>query len=69
MGDIWAGDGPRYSPDCTGVFTTPSSVKVLELATGITLATIPTGGKGRADELCFNPFSNRKLPRVFGLTL
>jgi hypothetical protein len=57
-GDIWAGDGPRYSAGCTGVLTTPSSVKVLELATGITLATIPTGGAGRADELCFNPFAN-----------
>jgi hypothetical protein len=67
-GDIWAGDGPVYT-NCTGVPTAFSSVKVLEWATGITLATIPTGGKGRADELCFNPFSNRKLPRVFGLTL
>jgi hypothetical protein len=57
-GDIWAGDGPIYTPSCTGVLTTPSSVKVLELATGKTLATIPTGGRGRADELCFNPFSN-----------
>jgi hypothetical protein len=57
-GDIWAGDGPVYSPPCTGVFTTSSSVKVLELATGNTLAVIPTGGQGRADELCFNPLAN-----------
>jgi hypothetical protein len=56
-GDIWAGDGPVYT-NCTGVLQSPSSVKVLDLATGNTLKVIPTGGAGRADELCFNPFSN-----------
>ena len=56
-GDIWAGDGPVYT-NCTGVLQRPSTVKVLELATGKTLKVISTGGAGRADELCFNPFSN-----------
>jgi len=36
----------------------PSSVKVLDLKTGVTKATISTGGTGRADELCFNPVSD-----------
>jgi hypothetical protein len=61
-GEIWAGDGPIYTPSCspggTGVLTKTSSVKVLDLATGKTLKVIPTGGAGRADELCYNPASN-----------
>jgi hypothetical protein len=56
-GEIWAGDGPVYT-NCTGVLKQPSSVKVLDLATGKTLQVISTRGAGRADELCFNPFAN-----------
>jgi hypothetical protein len=56
-GEIWAGDGAVYK-NCTGALQAPSSVKVLDLATGNTLKVIPTGGAGRADKLCFNPFSN-----------
>jgi hypothetical protein len=59
-GDIWAADGPVYSPSCdpTGTLVTPSSVKVLDLNTGATLAVIPTGGRARADELCWSPDTN-----------
>src|SRR5205807_40502 len=70
-GDIWAADGPIYTPSCAypgcttlanpckaeGTLTTPSSVKVLDLKTGHTKAVISTGGKARADELCYNPAS------------
>lgn len=39
---VWAGDGN-------------STVKVIELNTGKLVATIPTGGTKRADELCYDP--------------
>jgi hypothetical protein len=66
-GDIWAADGPVYSPSCAfpgnpsgtpGVLTKPSSIRVLDLKTGKTKATLSTGGQARADELCFNPAAN-----------
>jgi hypothetical protein len=66
-GEIWAGDGPIYTPSCaypgnpgniSGTLTTPSSVKVIDLKTGHTKASISTGGQGRADDLCYNPNSN-----------
>src|SRR5215471_2074630 len=70
--DVWAGDGPVPKassiphlcvsvspPDPTPAdIDKPSSVKVLDLETGKTKATISTGGIGRADELCFNPVSD-----------
>jgi hypothetical protein len=40
--EIWAGDGD-------------STVKVMDIATGKLTHTIKTGGKKRADELCFDP--------------
>ena len=66
-GEIWAGDGPIYTPSCaypgnigniSGTLTTPSSVKVMDLKTGHTRASISTGGHARADDLCYNPNSN-----------
>ena len=66
-GVIWAGDGPIYTPSCaypgnigniSGTLTTPSSVKVIDLKTGHTRASISTGGQARADDLCYNPHSN-----------
>jgi hypothetical protein len=70
-GDIWAADGPIYSPSCAypgctlaipecpsgGTLVTPSSVKVIDLKNGKTKV-VSTGGKARADELCYNPASN-----------
>jgi hypothetical protein len=65
--EIWVGDGPFHgSPNiCTGPITTNSTVKVLDFAGNIT-HTILTGedglrGQARADELCFNPFTNTVL--------
>jgi len=66
-GEIWAGDGPIYTPSCaypgnpgdiSGTLTRPSSVKVIDLKTGHTGASISTGGQARADDLCYNPHSN-----------
>jgi hypothetical protein len=57
--EIWVGDGPIFNTSCTpasGVKTS-SSVKVLDFAGNIK-QTISTGGQRRADELCFNPFTN-----------
>ena len=61
--DIWVADGPKFLTSCDptsggGVPTVFSSVKVLDLHTGATKAVIPTGGKRRADELCYNPVSD-----------
>jgi hypothetical protein len=60
------GDGPVLAsclppvgtspPVCT--VTTPSTVKVIDLNSGVTKAVIPTGGVRRADELCYNPRSD-----------
>src|SRR6516165_6738903 len=66
-GEIWASDGPIYTPSCaypgnpsniSGTLTTPSSVKVIDLKTGHTNASISTGGQARAYQLCYNPNSN-----------
>ncbi len=56
--EVWAGDGPVFT--CTGSppvckVTTPSSVKVIDLFNQQLTHTILTGGKKRADELCFDP--------------
>jgi hypothetical protein len=70
--DVWAGDGPVLKassiptlcvpvnpPNPTSAdIDKPSSVKVLDLKTGATKATVYTGGIGRADELCYNPISD-----------
>jgi hypothetical protein len=64
---VWAGDGPVFATPCisTTALVTPSTVKVLDLNSGATIAVIPTGtgvgtktpGIRRADELCYNPKS------------
>jgi hypothetical protein len=58
--DIWAGDGPHFSTICdpTSKVTAFSSARVIDLHTGVTKATISTGGIRRADELCYNPRSD-----------
>jgi len=54
--EIWATDAPVLNcdtgtpPKCTVV--TPSSIKVIDLATGATTHVIYNGGQRRADELC-----------------
>jgi hypothetical protein len=57
--EIWVGDGPIYTKTCdsTSGLVHSSSVKVLDFA-GTIKQTIYTGGKARADELCYNPFTN-----------
>jgi hypothetical protein len=45
---VWAGDAP--SPSYLS-----SSIKVMDLDTGLTAAVLNTGGVRRADEMCFNP--------------
>jgi hypothetical protein len=66
--EIWVGDGPFHgNPNtCTGTITTNSTVKVLDPTTGDIKHTILTGedgmrGRARADELCYNPFTNSVL--------
>jgi hypothetical protein len=52
--EIWATDAPVQST-CSGTpirCTTPSSIKVISLATGATTHVIYNGGVRRADELC-----------------
>ena len=52
--EIWATDAPVLST-CSGTplsCTTPSSIKVIDLASGATTHVIPNGGVRRADELC-----------------
>jgi hypothetical protein len=65
--DVWAADGPVFNTHCVpgSGLKTPSTVKVLDLRTGVTKAVIETGngqpgtlGARRADELCFNPRSD-----------
>jgi hypothetical protein len=66
--EVWAADGPVFSTPCmaTTPLATPSTVKVLDLNSGATIAVIPTGtgagtktpGIRRADELCYNPRSH-----------
>jgi hypothetical protein len=52
--EVWVGDGPQKACPGVGVFTTAcSTVKVLDLQ-GNLLHNIPTGGKARADELCYD---------------
>ena len=45
---VWAGDAP--SPSYLS-----SSIKVMDLDTGLTAAVLNTGGVRRSDEMCFNP--------------
>jgi hypothetical protein len=65
--DVWAGNGPFYNPICAypgnpsgtpGTLATPSSVVVWDLHTGQFKGALSTGGKARADELCWNPKSD-----------
>jgi hypothetical protein len=66
--EVWAADGPVFSTPCNPAtaLATPSTVKVLDLNSGATIAVIPTGtgvgtktpGIRRADELCYNPRSH-----------
>ena len=53
--EIWATDAPVLN--CSGTpqvctVVSPSSIKVIDLATGATTHVIPNGGARRADELC-----------------
>jgi hypothetical protein len=41
-----------------GDIASPSTVKVLDVNSGATIANISTGGNGRADELCYDPKSH-----------
>ena len=60
---VWAADGPVFSTPCNPAtaLATPSTVKVLDLNSGATIAVIQTGtgagtktpGIRRADELCY----------------
>jgi hypothetical protein len=65
--EVWAGDGPVLTAQgvaniCSnktappspvkGDIASPSTVKVLDVNSGATIASISTGGNGRADELC-----------------
>jgi hypothetical protein len=66
--EVWAGDGPVLTPagvahicsvktgtppsPVAGDIQSPSTVKVLDVNSGATIANISTGGIGRADELC-----------------
>jgi DNA-binding beta-propeller fold protein YncE len=61
--EIWVGDAPHYSTPCntTTTLLQSSSVQVLDSATGKIKQTILTGGTARADELCYNPFTNTVL--------
>jgi hypothetical protein len=45
---VWAGDSP--SPSYLS-----SSIKLMDLDTGLTAAVLNTGGVRRSDEMCFNP--------------
>jgi hypothetical protein len=48
--EVWAGDAPS---SCVGaVCTHDSSIKVIDIKTGNTVAVMNTGGQRRADELC-----------------
>lgn len=61
--EIWAADGPLLggcvsSPTglkCSGPLLAQSSVKVIDVSTGITTHIIQNGGQRRADELCVDP--------------
>jgi DNA-binding beta-propeller fold protein YncE len=72
--EVWAGDGPVLTPagvahicnvktgtpptPVAGDIASPSTVKVLDANSGATIASISTGGTGRADELCYDPKSH-----------
>jgi hypothetical protein len=48
--EVWAGDAPSF---CSATACrADSSVKAIDIKTGVTLATMNTGGQRRADELC-----------------
>jgi hypothetical protein len=61
--EIWVGDAPHYSMPCvtTSTLLQSSSAVVLDSTTGTIKHTIQTGGTARADELCYNPFTNTVL--------
>ncbi len=55
----WAGNGPTSTCPGAGTFTTAcSTVQVINYATGALVHSIPTGGAGRADELCHDPVNH-----------
>ena len=65
--DVWAGNGPIYTPSCAypgnpsktpGTLATASTVMVFDLRTSALRGSISTGGKARADEMCYNPNSD-----------
>jgi hypothetical protein len=48
--EVWAGDAPST---CNGLSCSPdSSIKAIDIKTGVTVAVMNTGGQRRADELC-----------------
>jgi hypothetical protein len=48
--EVWAGDAPS---SCVGTMCThDSSIKVIDIKSGATVAVLNTGGQRRADELC-----------------
>jgi hypothetical protein len=65
--ELWVGDGPTTNPVCGGNGVSCSTVKVFNTSAVLT-HTISTGGKFRADELCFAP-PNAGLGRPNGLVL
>jgi hypothetical protein len=57
--EVWAGNGPTTSCPGAGTLTTAcSTVQVIDYETGTLLHSIPTGGAGRADELCYEPIDH-----------
>jgi hypothetical protein len=51
--EVWAGDAPSICTTIAPFSCTPdSSVKAIDIKTGVTVATMYTGGQRRADELC-----------------
>jgi hypothetical protein len=59
-GEIWAGDAGAGLTSGAGCVAPSqcSSVKVLDLKTGVLKNNINTGGMFRADEMCFDPIDN-----------
>jgi hypothetical protein len=61
---IWATDGPEISNSPLGCGKGNSSIKVLDLFTGVTEKVLCTNGIRRTDELCFNPDQNNPFVLV-----
>ena len=59
-GEIWAGDAGAGLTSGAGCISPSqcSSVKVLDLKTGVLKNNINTGGQFRTDEMCFDPIDN-----------